>query len=373
MKTHGLSLAFLALSVAAFAAEPTPPQQKEGSPLDNLPPYITRLTHFGERADFSHDGKRVLFLEKTFGDVYEYDRDTKIIRPMTHHYFHHGYVRALYLANGDLLLSGAREFDPANPWRSRHDIAELWVVKKDLSGPAVPLGEKCSEGPAVSRKNMKIAWTLDHGDHPDRMPKGVSQMWQGDIVYENGAPRLVNKQLILDSRDLSFQCGLEVQNFRPPDEKDLIFSAYGYQGTEVMGVGIGTKNVTNYSKSPSYQEPEGIFPDGQWTLMECDNHNPKGSQHIDVYRLRLDGSAQAERITHFNDYQGYKASNPVVSDDGRFIAFQYARVGDIAGVGHGILLLDLAAMKSGETAARVDEPELAARRVIGNLGTSRGK
>jgi hypothetical protein len=93
---------------------------------------------------------------------------------------------------------------------------------------------------------MKIAWTVDAGDYPDRMPKGTSQMWMGDIVYENGAPKLVNKKMILDSRDLPFKCSLETQNFRPPDEKELIFSAYGYQGTEVMGVDLETKKVVNY-------------------------------------------------------------------------------------------------------------------------------
>ena len=42
-----------------------------------------------------------------------------------------------------------------------------------------------------------------------------------------------------------------------------------------------------------------------------------------------------------SDYPGYKATNPVVSDDGRYMAFQYAKRGDWAGVGRGILLFDL--------------------------------
>src|SRR5919197_6414784 len=71
---------------------------------ENFPSYIRRLTHFGERADWSHDGQRVLFVEKTFGDVFEIDLTTGIIRPMTHHYFHEGYLRALYLSNRDILL-----------------------------------------------------------------------------------------------------------------------------------------------------------------------------------------------------------------------------------------------------------------------------
>lgn len=309
------------------------------SPVDKLPPHITRITHFGQRADFSHDGKRILFIEKTFGDVYEIELATKIIRPMTHHYFHEGYTRALYLSNGDILLSGAKEFDATNPWPSRHDKAELWVLDKDLSGPPTPLGEKCSEGPAVSRRRLRIAWTIDHGDYPERLPEGAGQIWMADIVYKQSKPELANKKKILDNRDLSFKTGLETQNFRPPDERELIFSAYGYQGTEVMGVNLKTGKVVNYSKAPNqYDEPEGIFPDGRFTCVECDKHNPKGSQHIDIYKLRLDGSGKTERLTFFNDYPGYKASNPVVSDDGRFMAFQFAKFGDPAGVGRGMLI-----------------------------------
>jgi len=137
---------------------------------------------------------------------------------------------------------------------------------------------------------------------------------------------------------------METQNFRPPDEEELIFSAYGYQGTEVAGVNLRTGKVTNYSRAPNqYDEPEGIFPDGRHTLVECDKHSRKGTHYIDLYKLALDGSGKTRRVTFFSEYPGYKASNPVVSDDGRHIAFQYARKGDPAGVGRGIFILDLAA------------------------------
>jgi hypothetical protein len=307
-------------------------QSRNGdSPLDKLPPHIKQVTHFGQRADWSHDGKHILFIERTFGDVYEVELKTKIIRPITHHYFHEGYTRALYLANGDILLSGSQQFNAKDPWPSRSEKnAELWVLKKDLSAPPVPLGEKCSEGPAVSRRRMLIAWTQG------------GAFYMADIVYENSLPRLANKTKILDKRDLPFKTGLETQNFQPPDEKELIFSAYGYQGTEVAGLDIKTGKVVNYSKAPKqYDEPEGIFPDGKHTLVECDKHNPKGSQHIDIYKLALDGSGKTQRLTFFSDYPGYKASNPVVSDDGRYMAFQFAKRGDPAGVGRGILIFDL--------------------------------
>lgn len=314
---------------SCFAA--SGPIEEGRSPLDELPPHIKRITYFGQRADFSHDGKKILFIEKTFGDVYEVDLETNIIRAMTHRYYHEGYTRALYLANGDILLSGARQFDAENPIESRSERnAELWVLKKDLSAAPVPLGEKCSEGPAVSRKNMRIAWTQ----------RGAFYM--ADIVYNDGKPELANKKKILDRDDLPFKTDLETQNFRPPDEKELIFTAYGYQGTEVMGLDIETGKVINYSLAPDqYDEPEGIFPDGKYTLVECDKHSGKGIHYNDIYKLALDGSGKTERLTFFADYPGYKATNPVVSDDGRYMAFQFAKRGDMAGVGRGILLFDL--------------------------------
>ena len=92
----------------------------------------------------------------------------------------------------------------------------------------------------------------------------------------------------------------------------------------------------------------GDLPDGQFTLVECDKQNLKGSGNVDLWKLKLDGSGHYERLTYFSDYPGYKASNPVVSDDGRFIAFQMAKSREAAGVGHGIFVYDLD--KAGKTA-----------------------
>src|SRR5262245_14356047 len=112
---------WIALFLAVLGAEGA----DEGpSPADRLPPNIVRLTQFGERADFSHDGKRILFIEKTYGDAYELDLETKVLRPVTHHYFHGGYTRALYLKNGDILLSGSTSFD-----RSEEHTSELQSLR----------------------------------------------------------------------------------------------------------------------------------------------------------------------------------------------------------------------------------------------------
>jgi hypothetical protein len=324
--------------VAGLTAAET---DQDPSPVDDLPAHISRMTWFGERADWSHDGKRILFLSKTFGDAMEIDLATKEIRNLTAHYPHHGYTRALYLANGDILLSGPEQFDGTKPSEAR---VQCWLYVLDRSGrkAATPLNTKCSEGPAVSRKHPRIAWTHVAAQYPDEMPAGTSRMQEAEIMWQDGKPTLANQRLIVESRALPFRCTLETQNYRPPEDRELIFSAYGHQGTDVGGIDLATKKVTNYSNAPGqYDEPEGIFPDGNATLVECDKQNLQGSGHVDLWKLQLDGSGVYERLTYFSDHPGYKASNPVVSDDGRFIAFQLARSRDAAGVGHGILVLDI--------------------------------
>ena len=220
----------------------------------------------------------------------------------------------------------------------------MWVLSKDLDRPPVPLGEFCSEGPAVSRKKLKIAWAAYHDNYPEKLPEGVSQMWMAEIDYSSGGPKIVDKKLILDTRKLDFEANLEAQNFVPPDEKWLTLSAYGYQGTDAMGLHIETGEIVNYSNAPGqYDEPEGIFPDGKYTLVESDKHGLMSSKHDDLYKLALDGSGSLERLGYFNDGKKYKSTNGVVSNDGRFVAFQVPETALLAGVGQGIYIMDLKA------------------------------
>ena len=337
-------MTLLVVAAAATAAQPPPSPPQGQSPVDHLPANVTRLTAFGERADWSRDGERILFLSKTFGDAMEIDVRTKSIRNLTAHYPHHGYTRALYLSDGNILLSGPREYDVKNPRDARVQCF-LYVLDRRLNKPAQPLATRCSEGPAVSRKRMHIAWTHVAAQYPDAMPAGSSRMQEADLVIDEttGQARLANERTVLESRDLPLKCTLETQNFRPPEEKELTFSAYGHQGTDVCGVDLATKKVVNYSAAPDqYDEPEGIVADGLHTLVECDRQNHLGPGHVDLWKLALDRSGKLERLTFFSDFPGYKASNGVVSDDGRLVAFQLAKAAEAAGVGHGIFVLDLA-------------------------------
>jgi WD40-like Beta Propeller Repeat. len=326
----------LTLSITALAAQGTKP----GSPEDNLPSTITRMTHFGERASWSPDGKRIAFMEKSFGDAYEVEASTKIIRLLTH-YAHPGFLRVQFLQNGDYFLIGARTFTDIGTTRSRDQ--EMWILKADAKpgDHAIPLGHKISEGVAISRTAMKIAWSNTRGQYPDQIPEGESVIYTGDIVYENGQPKLANKKEVIRAR--APECTLEAQDFRKNDS-ELIYTCYRTPFADVLGVDLNSGKTTVYRKvAGEYNEVEGSFPNGEYTLVESSREQLEhNSNYIDIWKLKLEPNSQDfTRVTHWGEYRGFKASNPVVSPDGRRIAFQSARSRDPAGVGYGIFVMDV--------------------------------
>ena len=135
-------------------------------------------------------------------------------------------------------------FDPEEHPRRARAVLPLRARQEPDANPPQPLGTKCSEGPAVSRKRMHIAWTHVAARVSRRDARRQLRACRRRTSFiEDGTPKLANQKLIIDSRDLPFQCTLETQNFRPPDEKELTFSAYGYQGTDVCGIDLATKKV----------------------------------------------------------------------------------------------------------------------------------
>lgn len=331
-------------------ALPAPTSAREV--VDHLPAYTGRLTGFGERPQFSHDGKRILFLGTVLGEVYEYEIATGYIRTLTSHFRHYGFTRAFYLSNGDYLLAGPRSsFDRMNADAREEARRKSWlyVLDKGLSTPPVPLDELCSEGPAVSRKNLRLAWTHRWQQHPERLQDGESQIFVGEISYEGGIPRLVNRQVVADSRKWTAHktWSFETQDFIPPGEKAITLAAYLLEGTtntDVFRLDLETGDLTNMTRASEwYDEPEGIYPDGKHAIVESAPSRGKPWVMVDLYKLALDGSGRRERLTHFNEYKGYAADNAVVSDDGNFVAFQMGRRGAESGEGFGIFVLDLRA------------------------------
>ena len=332
-----LASLFAAVLVAAATALPLAQGTKHGNPEEHLPKHIRQLTGFGERASWSPDGKRIAFMAKSFGDAFVVDVATKTIRLLTPAPSA-GFLRVQYLPTGDYFLIGARTFTDIRTTRDRDQ--EMWLLRA-AGGPPIALGHKISEGVAISRKSNRIAWSNTHGQYPDVLAEGESVLYMADIVEEGGQPKLANKvELIRAKRP---ECTLEAQDFRF-DDTELIYTCYRTPFADVFGLDLKTKAITTFRKiAGEYNEVEGIFPDGKSTLVESSREQKmQNSNYIDIWRMPLvPNTTEYVRLTHWGEYDGYKASNPVVSPDGKTIAFQSARSKDAAGVGYGIYLMDV--------------------------------
>ena len=315
-------------------------KRKSGSPVEHLPANVTMLTQFGERADFSPDNRRIAFMAKSFGDAMVYDLTTKKISCLTCNVPGAVFLRVMHLSTGDYILIGPEKFENINTSRRRDN--ELWLLKKEKGSKPIKLGIHMSEGMAISKKSLKIAFSQLH-DHIAEIPEGASRLIVAELDLSDSIPRLINQKIVFESPDRN--CTIEAQDFYDNDTK-LTFTCYEPSGcASVMGIDLKTNAITNFSKKPqTYNEVEGIIPNSQFTLVEADRQcewlgGTRGSGNIDIWKLKLDGTGKDfVRITNFNDYEGYKASNPVVSSDGKYMAFQLANTKDPAGVGYGILL-----------------------------------
>lgn len=315
-------------------------QRKAADPLGKLPKNVEILTHFGERADFSPDNKRIAFMTKSFGDAMVIDLATRDIRCLTCNIPAAAFLRVMHLSTGDYILIGPERFEDIRISRTRDN--ELWFLSKERGSKPIKLGQKMSEGIAISKKNLKIAFSEVHAQAPDLAPE-ASRLIVADLDLSGDTPKIINRKTVYESKDKN--CVIEPQDFYENDTK-MTFSCYEPNSlSSVMGIDLKTGQITSFYKNfGTYNEVEGIFPDGKYTLVEADQQadwlgGKRGPWNIDIWKLKLDGAGKDfVRLTNFNDYEGGKASNPVVSTDGKYMAFQYARTTDPAGVGYGLLL-----------------------------------
>ncbi|MEM9703703.1 MAG: hypothetical protein AAF907_14790, partial [Planctomycetota bacterium] len=338
---------FAGLLFGSLAVAGDPPV----SPENRLPPDTVRVGGFGERPEWSHDGTKLLFVGQPMGEAFELDLTTGLTRARTRHFTHHGFTRANYLPNGDLLLAGPAETfdrtDPAARLKARENCT-LFVLPA-AGGPPVSLGVLAAEGPAVSRTRPRIAWTERDLQDPTR-PRNSGRIYVAEIESRDGRPTLANRRLVFDSRRLPFDLGrasIETQDFVPPDDDELLFTVYQIgdrANTDTYAVDLTTGEFRNLTRSPDYyDEPEGVYPHGRSVLVEHHLTSGKPWGLSDLYELKLDGSGEMRRLTRFTDVPGFKATQGVISDDGRKLCFQMGKSGDEAGVGYGFFVTDLEA------------------------------
>lgn len=310
---------------------------------EELPSYFSVLTTWGVRPEWDEKSENIYFLNKLVGDVFKINLKSREVSQVTSGFYHGGIHRVLCLSNGDLLLAmGSDIFDATNPEKDRHAGLGLYVLKKDNPSKPYPLNAYCDEGPAVSKNSLKIAWTL----------KGQREIKMGEIQYVDGIPELKGVETIISYNDSSAYVRLETQDFRPTKDEELIYTHYWgderdqYYNSQVFGFNLVTKKTTKYTDLPkSYNEAEGIFPDGKYMVIESDRHQPmeeRNKYKLDIYKLKLDGSGEVERLADFSTryFNKIKSDNPVVNKDGTIIAHQFGYQKG-AGDGRGIFLFDL--------------------------------
>lgn len=336
------------LSAAAFAAALPLAASAQGSPAERQADEAVRLSAFGGRAAFSPDGARIAFGGKSYGDAYEIEIATGKVRNLTGHLPHQGVMRIQYLPNGDYLVTAPRRYAGAN---TRAHL-EMWVLDKKLERGLQPLGAQVFEGVAVSRKKNLIAWTVIE---PELKPQESwqlafvrpTQRYIAEIAYENGVAKLVNKRELMPT--LPKECAfIEPQDFRDGD-KELVFSCMGASNggllISVMGYRVDTGEFVTYLRRPGeYNEVEGVAPDGKWATVECGKQTGPGLPPLDICRLELKPNGAVSRlIVGTTPGSTSDVSNPVVSPDGKWIAFQKSdAVSGEIGEGYGLYLMKVA-------------------------------
>src|SRR5262249_41135057 len=149
----------------------------------------------------------------------------------------------------------------------------------------VKLNQKMSEGAAISKKSLKIAFSQTAEQAPE-LPPEASRLIVADVDL-SGTPKIVNQKTVYESKDRN--CVIEAQDFYDNDSK-MTFTCYEPHGlAEVMGIDLQTGQVTNFSKAAgTYNEVEGIFPDGKFAAVEADRQceelgGQRSAGNIDIW------------------------------------------------------------------------------------------
>ena len=207
------------------------------------------------------------FMAKSFGDAFVIDLKTREIRCLTCNVPGAAFLRVMHLISGDYILIG-----PAPAVSRTYAPAAAGTMSCGSSARSAALsrckfGQKMSEGAAISKKSLKISYSQVHDQTTDLAPE-ASRLIVAEVDLSANPPKLSNPKTVYESKDRN--CVLEAQDFYDNDSK-MIFTCYEPQGlASAMGLDLKTGKAVNFSKAPgTYNEPEGIFPDGQYTLVEA--------------------------------------------------------------------------------------------------------
>ena len=150
--------------------------------------------------------------------------------------------------------------------------------------------------------------------------------------------------------DPSSRVFIEPQDFRD-DDRELVYSCMGRMNggrpsISVMGTRLaGGVDTVYFRREGEYAEVEGIAPGGIWSTVECGVQDKAALPPLDICRLELKaggGGVLTRIVRGAEPGRAQDISNPVVSPDGKWVAFQRSiRDDPDIGGGNGVFLLRL--------------------------------
>src|SRR5437868_11858298 len=122
-------------------------------------------------------------MAKSFGDAMVIDLKTREMRCLTCNVPAAVFLRVMHLVTGDYILIGPDHFENIRVSRSRDN--ELWFLSKERGSKPVKLGQKMSEGAAISKQGMKISFA-ETSEQQNDLAAGASRIILAEIDLSGG-------------------------------------------------------------------------------------------------------------------------------------------------------------------------------------------
>ena len=339
--------------VMALVSPPTPAAPHESragaSAIDYLhaPFQMRRVLDWGDRPNWSPDGRRLAFTESDTGDgfAYELDLDTAGVRCLTCRWGPSGLVTRIYhLPDGSYLVEAApgRETSssdavgggPVGGGPAGLLTTELYWMPASAAMPPQPLDVPAAGEVAISTRTASgggflIAWSS---------PFTRGQIMTGELTHDGSRAAVTNRQTIptqLPQADGPLGGYGEPYDFARNGEALVFWGFAAPLDGEMFEVDLETGAVQRLYRDPSHNETH-LFPDERFGLEESNRaSDPNGPLRgvsglaasapgvggaFDLFVVALDGPRQIRRLTDVSDLGG-QANQSVPAPDGRRIAF----------------------------------------------------
>src|SRR5205814_1949173 len=151
-------------------------------------------------------------------------RDQRLLSHTTFNDHVSACLHVMNLVTADYTLIGPDHFEDIHTMRTRDN--ELWFLSKERGSRPIKLGQKMSEGVAISKKSLKISYSETSQQNPD-LASESSRLVVAELDLSHEPSALINKKIVYESKDRS--CTLEAQDFYDNDDK-MTFTCYEPRG-----------------------------------------------------------------------------------------------------------------------------------------------